>query len=97
MRTLLMIVSVATLFPSSVALAQSTLIIHPSLRCENLMLMANHGRPGILVGRVAGTNTHVAKTDTALVVDAEAPSGLIVDECKKAPKAPFAVDESTYH
>ncbi len=108
MRTLLMIVSVAALCSSSVALAQSTLIIHPSpLKCENLLAMANHGVP-VLVDRVAAANRQNVKTDNALVIDAEAPSGLIVDECSEVPRVTFAVDvargsgsthfdDSTYH
>jgi hypothetical protein len=54
MRTLLMVITVSTFCASSVALAQSTLIIHPSpLKCENLMSMANHGMP-VLVDRGIG-------------------------------------------
>ena len=92
MRTLLMIVSIATLCSSSVALAQSTLIIHPSpLKCENLLSMADHGTP-VLVNRVTGTNRPIVKTDNALVIDADAPAGLIVDKCSKGQKVIFAVD-----
>ncbi|BCG04624.1 hypothetical protein PPGU19_091920 (plasmid) [Paraburkholderia sp. PGU19] len=108
MRTLLMIVTLSALCASSVARAQSTLIIHPSpLRCENLLSMANHGMP-VLLNRVASTNRQVVTTDNALVIDAEAPAGLIVDECSKTPKVTFAseiarrsdsvhFDNSTYH
>ncbi|MPW22204.1 hypothetical protein GCT13_36590 [Paraburkholderia sp. CNPSo 3157] len=108
MRTLSMIVTVSTLCASSVALAQSTLIIHSSpLKCENLLSMANHGVP-VLMDRVTGTNRQFVKTDSALVIDAEAPAGLIVDDCSKAPKVTFAneiarvsdsvhFDNSTYH
>ena len=92
MRTLLMIVTISALCSSSVALAQSTLIIHPSpLKCENLLSMANHGTP-VLVDRVAGTNRQIVKADNALVIDADAPAGLIVDKCSKVPKVTFAVD-----
>ena len=92
MRTLLMIATVSTLCSSSVALAQSTLIIQPSpLKCENLLSMANSDMPA-LVDSVAGTNRQIVKTDSALVIDAEAPAGLIVDKCSKVPKVTFAVD-----
>ena len=89
MRTLSMIVTLSTLCASSVALAQSTLTIHPSpLKCENLLSIANHGTP-VLADRVAVANTQFRKSDSALVIDAEAPDGLIVDTCTRARRVTF--------
>lgn len=91
MRALPLIVTVSTLCATSGAFAQSTLMIHPSpLKCESFLSMANHGTP-VLTDRVAsGSNMQPIRADNALVIDAEAPEGLIVDECSRAPKVTFA-------
>lgn len=92
MRIVLQTIVLSSLCLSQLAFAQTPLTVHPSrLKCEDFLSIADKDKPA-LVYWVAGTERHTINPDDELIVDAASPVGLIVDECKRVPKASF-IDE----
>lgn len=67
--------------------AQTTSTVQPGkMNCEDFLALADNYKPALLYW-VAGVNRVDVKATDELVVDATNPVGLVVDECKKSPKA----------
>jgi len=86
MRLFFVSSTVAFLCMSNTAIAQTTLTVHNgSVTCSDLTSVVEHGRPAIVDRIVARVPPRSAWSDNRLVIDASAPAGLIVGECRRIP------------
>lgn len=72
-----------------VGLAQTASRVQPEkMTCQDFLALTDNYKPALLYW-VAGANQGEMKATDELVVDAANPVGLVVDECRKSPKASF--------
>lgn len=74
---------------SQVGFAQTAATVRPAkMNCEDFLALADNYKPALLYW-AAGVNRVDVKAADELVIDAANPVGLVVDECRKSPKASF--------
>jgi hypothetical protein len=82
MRTLTALFAVACLGASPFAAAQSSLGTHSRIECRDLVSSVDHNRPAISDWVAQAKRHPIVWSDNRLIVNAAAPAGLIVDECR---------------
>lgn len=74
---------------SQAGFAQAVATVRPAkMNCEDFLALADNYKPALLYW-AAGVNRVDVKATDELVIDAANPVGLVVDECRKSPKASF--------